>query len=57
MKQSVVSERVLYRLGYSQTETTSPILFCLFVNDIEFALQENITCELILDQLSIILLM
>lgn len=44
-------------IGLFQGEIISPILFNLFVNDIETMLYENINSGLTLDQLSIILIM
>ena len=44
-------------VGLFQGEITSPILFSLFVNDIEHHMQENMNNGLTLDQLSIFLIM
>ena len=40
-------------VGLFQGEITSPILFLLFLNDIEMHLQENINMGITIDQVSI----
>ena len=44
-------------VGLLQGEITSPIMFSLFINDIEFNLQNGINAGITLDQLSIYLLL
>jgi len=44
-------------VGLFQGEITSPILFSLFINDIEFGLQNGINAGITLDQISIYLLL
>ena len=45
------------KVGLLQGEITSPIMFSLFINDIEFNLQNGINAGITLDQLSIYLLL
>ena len=42
---------------FVQGEITSPILFSLFLNDIEMQLQNNVSSGLTIDQLSIYILL
>ena len=44
-------------LGLLQGEVTSPIMFSLFLNDIEVHLQNNLHCGIDINQLSIYLLL
>ena len=44
-------------LGLLQGEVTSPIMFSLFLNDIQLHLQDNLQCGINIDQLSIYLLL
>ena len=44
-------------VGLFQGEITSPILFPLFLNDIEMHLQDNINMGITIDQLSIYLVL
>jgi len=52
-----VSDLFESNVGLFQGEITSPILFSLFLNDIEMHLQENINMGITIDQVSIYLLL
>ena len=54
---SSLSDLFSSNVGLLQGEITSPIMFSLFVNDIEFSLQNGLNAGITLDQLSVYLLL
>ena len=54
---SSYSEYFQYAVGLRQGEVMSPLLFSLFIDDLEMFLQDNIECSLNIDDIVLILLL